>query len=99
GRSGRLCPSSTWRRKVVAMDQGRPRDAATTEARIYVITVQGELEPSWSERLGGMTIAVHQGGDGAVTVLTGELIDQAAFQGGLKCLYDLGLPVVSIASA
>jgi hypothetical protein len=69
------------------------------EPQVYVITLQGELEPSWSDRLGGMTINVHHTLDGPVTVLTGELVDQAALQGILKAVYDLGLPVVSVASA
>jgi hypothetical protein len=77
----------------------RPRDMEMFEPQIYVITVQGRLEPSWSERLGGMTITVHDRLDGPVTVLTGELADQAALQGILKAVYDLGLPVVSVASA
>jgi hypothetical protein len=68
-------------------------------SQVYVITVQGALEPTWSDRLGGMTITVHPTADGWVTILTGELVDQAALQGILKTVYDLGLPVISVASA
>jgi hypothetical protein len=69
------------------------------EPQVYVITVQGELEPSWSDRLCGMAITIHQTPDGPLTILTGELVDQAALQGILKTMYDLGLPVVSVTSA
>ena len=72
---------------------------AMFEPQVYVITVHGELEPYWSDRLGGMTITVHRTGDGPVTILTGELVDQAALQGILQAVYDLGLPVVSVTSA
>ena len=68
------------------------------ESKVYVITARGELERCWADRL-HMTITVHRTGDGPVTVLTGELVDQAALQGILKAVYDLGLPVVSIAAA
>ena len=64
-----------------------------------VILVQGSLESSWSERLCGMSITVHETPDGSRTTLAGVLIDQAALQGVLKTLYDLGLPVLSVTSA
>jgi hypothetical protein len=79
--------------------QERSRDMQMFEPQVYVITVQGELESSWSDRLGGMAITVHHAPDGPLTILTGELADQAALQGILKAVYDLGLPVVSVTSA
>ena len=74
-------------------------DVAMFDAVMYVILVNGALERTWSERLGGMTITVHQTPDGARTTLAGVLLDQAALQGVLKTLYDLGLPVLSVTSA
>ena len=68
------------------------------ESKVYVITARGALEPCWADRL-RMTVTVHRTGDRPVTVLTGELVDQAALQGILMAVYDLGLPVVAIASA
>jgi hypothetical protein len=65
----------------------------------YVIVVQGTLEHSWSERLGGMVIMVREAADGSQTTLSGVLPDQTALQGVLKSLYDLGLPVLSVTSA
>jgi hypothetical protein len=64
----------------------------------YVIVVQGALENSWSERLGGMAITVHEAAGGAHTTLAGVLPDQTALHGVLTSLYDLGLPVLSVAS-
>ena len=60
---------------------------AMFEPQVYVITLQGELEPYWSDRLGGMTITIHHTPDGPVTILAGELVDQAALQGILKAVY------------
>jgi hypothetical protein len=63
---------------------------------IYQIKVPGELDESWSDWAGGMTITVESEGDGPpVTTLTGTL-DQAALQGLLRRLYSLGLPLISV---
>jgi hypothetical protein len=43
-----------------------------------------------------MTITVASEGDGSpITILTGTF-DQAALQGLLRCLYSLGLPLISV---
>lgn len=63
----------------------------------YRICVQGHLDRSWSERLGGIVIQVLQEtGDAPVTVLTGTIIDQAALAGVLDTLYSLGFPLLSV---
>jgi hypothetical protein len=63
---------------------------------IYRITVPGELDATWLDWAGGMTIAVEREGAGPpVTTLTGPL-DQAALQGLLRRLYSLGLPLISV---
>jgi hypothetical protein len=62
----------------------------------YQIRVPGELDESWSDWAGGMTITVESEDDGPpVTALTGT-IDQAALQGLLRRLYSLGLPLISV---
>ena len=67
-------------------------DRSTT----YQIKVPGELDESWSDWAGGMTITVESEGDGpSVTTLTAT-IDQAALQGLLRRLYSLGLPLISV---
>jgi hypothetical protein len=64
----------------------------------YQIKVPGELDESWSDWAGGMTITVESEGDGPpVTTLTGTM-DQAALQGLLRRLYSLGLPLISVNS-
>jgi hypothetical protein len=62
----------------------------------YQITVPGQLDESWSDWAGGMTIKIEGEADGPpVTTLTGT-VDQAALQGLLRRLYSLGLPLVSV---
>jgi hypothetical protein len=62
----------------------------------YQIKVPGELDESWSDWIGGMTIAVASEGEGPpVTTLTGSL-DQAALHSVLRRLYSLGLPLISV---
>jgi hypothetical protein len=62
----------------------------------YQIKVPGELDESWSDWAGGMTITVESEGEGPpVTILTGT-VDQAALQSLLRRLYSLGLPLISV---
>jgi hypothetical protein len=63
----------------------------------YRIRVQGHLDSTWSNRLGGMAITVEPSANKpAVTVLAGHLADQAALSGVLNTLYDLHLPLLSV---
>ena len=66
----------------------------------------GALAPRWADRLGGLRVARldHPAGVDAATSelrgeLRGELPDQAALMGVLTTLYDLCLPLVSLACA
>jgi hypothetical protein len=62
----------------------------------YQIKVPGELDESWSDWAGGMTITVESEGEGPpITTLTGT-VDQAALQGLLRRLYSLGLALISV---
>lgn len=64
---------------------------------IYQISVRGTIQPSWCDRLEGMTVHVTETGDvPTVTVLIGELTDQASLTGLLSTLYDLQLTVLSV---
>jgi len=63
----------------------------------YRISIQGQLSESWSDFLGGLeircaSIPSYQ----TVTILTGQLLDQAALFGVLNSLYGLGLPLISV---
>ena len=63
----------------------------------YRIRVQGHLDDSWSDRLGGMVITRAFTADKQpMTILIGHLKDQAALSGVLNALYDLHLPVISV---
>ena len=63
----------------------------------YRISVQGRINPSWSDRLEGMTIRQTAADAGPpVTTLQGELKDQAALAGVLNTLYELHLPVLLV---
>lgn len=81
-----------------------PHDTPQNDAKLtidkpasYSIRVVGELDQSWSDRLGGLTITCsNQQGKQTITTLSGSIIDQAALFGVLKALYDMRLPLVSV---
>jgi hypothetical protein len=63
----------------------------------YRIRVQGFLDESWSERLGGLRITTSSQGDqGRVTALVGQVRDQAELAGVLNTLYELHLTLLSV---
>ena len=64
----------------------------------YRIRVQGILNESWSERLGGMRITADRvdDQDGPVTELFGKVRDQAALAGLLNSLYELHMTLLSV---
>ncbi len=63
----------------------------------YRISIQGQLDDSWSDYLGGLEIRrASAPPDSTVTILTGPLLDQAALMGVLNSLYGLGLPLLSV---
>ena len=65
--------------------------------REYRIRVQGSLDESWSNRLGGMRIITNiQADQEQVTILTGPLRDQAELSGVLNTLYELHLTLLSV---
>jgi hypothetical protein len=65
----------------------------TNDVPIYQIRVQGQLDESWSDWLGELTITPEP--DGA-TLLSGSIIDQAALHGILDRLYGLNLTILSV---
>ena len=66
---------------------------AHPEPELYEIRVRGHLDARWSSQFEGLTITLEEDGD---TLLTGQIIDQAALHGLLKKVRDLGLPLVSV---
>jgi hypothetical protein len=57
------------------------------------IRVQGQIDETWSEWFGGLTI-VHT--DEGETTLTGSVTDEAALHGLLAKIRDLGLQLLSV---
>lgn len=71
-------------------------EVTLSEPARYQIRVPGQIDETWSEWVGGMTITVEGEETGPpVTTLTG-IVDQAALQGLLRQLYSLGLPLLSV---
>ena len=63
----------------------------------YRIRIRGELDERMSDRLSGMRISHQPQEDGSiVTILEGQLVDQAALFGVLVALYNLRLPLFSV---
>ena len=64
---------------------------------IYQITIKGELDPSWSTRLGDMQIKVKKKpGKTPITMLIGSVADQSALSGILNSLNDLHFTVLNV---
>jgi hypothetical protein len=59
---------------------------------IYEIRLPGRLDKDWSDWLDGMSITY----EGDVTVLRGQVVDQAALRGILSKIWDLNRTVISI---
>jgi hypothetical protein len=59
------------------------------------IRVRGQMDKSWADWFGGLTITHAENGE---TALTGPVRDQAALHGLLSRLAGLGLPLVSVTS-
>ena len=63
----------------------------------YRIEVEGALDESWSDRLGGLRIRSRQRADeSTVTTLSGRMRDQAELSGVLNSLYELHLPILKV---
>jgi len=63
----------------------------------YRIRVQGSIDSTWSDMLGGMRILTDPTtGKESVTSLVGHLVDQAALSGVIKALYELRVPLLSV---
>ena len=76
---------------ITSSDRYRPFDEAT-----YSIRVGGTIDPTWSERLGGMRVTVIHAGNTSATELFGDLKDQAELIGVLETLYELGMPILTV---
>lgn len=64
----------------------------------YQINVLGQIAPTMSDLLGGLTIckSTVDTNSSATTTLEGELRDQAALAGVLNTIYELHLPLLLV---
>jgi hypothetical protein len=63
----------------------------------YQIIVKGKIDADWSDWLEGMQLVSKKEANGIqVTLLRGELPDQAALRGLLNRLWDLNLVLISV---
>ena len=60
------------------------------QTTVYQIRIKGHLGSQWSDWFEGQTITLEDNGD---TVLSGQVIDQAALYGLLKKVRDLGMAI------
>lgn len=59
----------------------------------YEIRVKGHLDSRWAVWFEGMTITLE---DNNNTLLSGQVVDQAALHGLLRKVRDLGMPLLSV---
>jgi hypothetical protein len=64
----------------------------TTPAQ-YRIRVQGYLRSEWAAWFGGLTLSWQEPDQ---TILSGQVVDQAALHGILNTIRDLGLPLLEV---
>ena len=60
---------------------------------VYQIRLQGQLGAEWRDWLGVMSITLAANGD---TLVTGQVVDQAALYGLLRKVRDLGIPLLAV---
>jgi len=86
-------PTARYHAYRFAMKDKLPKTTMKKSPITYEIKVEGLVDDRWSEWFGGVTIT-HI--DNTETLLTGELLDQAALHGVLERIRDLGLTLVSV---
>lgn len=73
------------------------KDLAFDGVASYRIRVQGHLDDSWSDRLGGMVLTrAFTSNNQPMTILIGKLLDQTALSSVMNALYSERLSVISV---
>jgi hypothetical protein len=60
---------------------------------VYAIRLRGRLEPHWVEWLDAVSVTQPEAD---ITLVTCEVVDQAALHGVLRRVRDLGMPLISV---
>lgn len=63
------------------------------EAGQYEIRIRGHLDDRWTGWFEGLTLIQEKNGD---TLISGQVIDQAALFGLLRKVREMGMPLVSV---
>lgn len=63
-------------------------------AHTYEVRIWGHLPPDWSAWFAGLEVIPQEDGS---TILRGSLADQAALQGVLLKIFNLGLTLIAVA--
>ena len=63
------------------------------EPERYEIRIKGHLDDRWAAWFGGLTLTREDNGE---TLLTGQVVDQAALHGLLRKVRDLEMPLLSV---
>ncbi|MDZ7581730.1 MAG: hypothetical protein U5R30_14325 [Deltaproteobacteria bacterium] len=82
------------------MSDTQPNENLTFETpAVYRIRVKGHIDDSLSDQLGGLIITRAFTADKhPMTILVGQLKDQAALSGVLNEIYELHLPLLTVES-
>jgi hypothetical protein len=79
------------------MSKAKRKSISVVQPVAYQIEVQGTLDPSWTNEFGNLRVEHRLSKDAAaITILTGEVPDQAALAGVLSLTYMLGMPLLSV---
>ena len=65
----------------------------TSRPMIYQFRLEEHIDRQWTDLFEGLAITSKENGD---TLITGQVVDQAALHGLLKKVRDLGLTLVSV---
>jgi hypothetical protein len=74
-------------------DEGPNLPRIPMTATYYQIRIACQIDPTWSERLDGLTITQTEDG---TSVLSGFIRDQSELHGVLARIRDLALPLISV---
>lgn len=69
-------------------------EKSAAETAVYEFRIKGLLDARRSHWFEGMTMTTHP--DKGETILSGEVIDQAALHGLLNKIRDLGVPLLAL---